>query len=247
MGGVSYYRGVHQECFERIWLSALFYCLLLFLFIFVDNTNRTSMTVPLIGLSRHRIMVDGAGVTTLLAFHGCPLACKYCLNPQTLSPKGVWKTFTMEEMFGIVKKDDLYFRATGGGVTFGGGEPLLYYKEILRFKNLCMDNGKSWKINIESSLNVPSTTVEAIGDIIDHWIVDIKDMNPLIYKAYTGKDNAAVIGNLRYLLCKNARITVRVPLIPDFNAKADVEKSVNALKKMGVTNMDRFSYIIKMH
>ena len=205
------------------------------------------MTVPLIGLSRHRIMVDGAGVTTLLAFHGCPLACKYCLNPQTLSPKGVWKTFTMEEMFGIVKKDDLYFRATGGGVTFGGGEPLLYYKEILRFKNLCMDNGKSWKINIESSLNVPSTTVEAIGDIIDHWIVDIKDMNPLIYKAYTGKDNAAVIGNLRYLLSKNAKITVRVPLIPDFNTDADVENSVNALKKMGVTNMDRFSYIIKMH
>ena len=60
-------------------------------------------------------MVDGAGVTTLVAFHGCPLACKYCLNPQTLSPEGVWKTLTMEGLFGIVKKDDLYFRATGGG------------------------------------------------------------------------------------------------------------------------------------
>lgn len=46
MGGVSYYRGVHQECFERIWLSALFYCLLLFLFIFVDRTNRETHDKP---------------------------------------------------------------------------------------------------------------------------------------------------------------------------------------------------------
>lgn len=72
-------------------------------------------------------------------------------------------------------------------------------------------------------------------------------MNPLIYKAYTGKDNTAVIGNIQYLLQKNAKMTVRVPLIPDFNAEADVEKSVNALKKMGVTDIDRFSYIIKAH
>ena len=49
-------------------------------------------TAVLIGLSRHRINVDGAGVTTLVAFHGCPLNCKYCLNPQALSPEGVWKT-----------------------------------------------------------------------------------------------------------------------------------------------------------
>ena len=43
---VSYDRGVHQECFERIWLSVLFYCLLLFLFIFVDRTNRETHDKP---------------------------------------------------------------------------------------------------------------------------------------------------------------------------------------------------------
>ena len=40
---------------------------------------------PLIGISRLRIRTDGHGVTTLVAFHGCPLRCKYCLNPQGLS------------------------------------------------------------------------------------------------------------------------------------------------------------------
>lgn len=38
--------------------------------------------LPFIGISRHRLATDGEGVTTLAAFHGCPLACRYCLNPQ---------------------------------------------------------------------------------------------------------------------------------------------------------------------
>ena len=162
----------------------------------------------LIGLSRHRIGVDGAGVTTLVAFHGCPLRCKYCLNPKALSLNGVWKRFIPEELYNHVKQDDLYFRATSGGVTFGGGEPLLSCKEILHFHKICRDKGHDWKITIETSLNVPKVFVEVLEGIVDQWIVDIKDMNPEIYRAYTGKDNAQVIINLRHLLSSKAKITV---------------------------------------
>ena len=35
--------------------------------------------VAVIGISRHRLGTDGRGITTLVAFHGCPLRCKYCL------------------------------------------------------------------------------------------------------------------------------------------------------------------------
>ena len=174
-------------------------------------------TAVLIGLSRHRIGVDGAGVTTLVAFHGCPLNCKYCLNPQALSPKGVWKRYTPDELFRVVSKDDLYFRATGGGITFGGGEPLLSCKEIV------------------------------VEKLVNHWIVDIKDMNPETYKAYTGVDNHLVIQNLQHLIEKKAKITVRVPIIPNFNTEADVEKSIEALLKMGITDIERFTYTIKEH
>ena len=202
-------------------------------------------TCHLIGLSRHRIGVDGAGVTTLVAFHGCPLRCKYCLNPKALRPDGVWKRLTPEELYNYVKQDDLYFRATGGGVTFGGGEPLISCKEILHFHKICRDNGHRWKINIETSLNVPQIFVEVLEGVVDHWIVDIKDMNPEIYKAYTGKDNLQVITNLQRLIDRKAKITVRVPLIPAFNTEADVRKSIAILREMGVRDIDRFSYIIK--
>lgn len=204
-------------------------------------------TSALIGLSRHRIGVDGAGVTTLVAFHGCPLNCRYCLNPQALSPDGVWRRFSTEELFDAVAKDDLYFRATDGGVTFGGGEPLLACREIRRFYRLCRSKGKRWKINIETSLNVPDICVDAVADFVDHWIVDIKDMNHEIYKAYTGTDNGLVIDNLRHLIDKKAKITVRVPLIPDYNTEADVERSIETLQEMGITDIDRITYTIKEH
>ena len=204
-------------------------------------------TAVLIGISRHRIGVDGTGVTTLVAFHGCPLNCKYCLNPQALSPEGVWKRFSPEELFRAVSKDDLYFRATGGGVTFGGGEPLISYKEILLFSNICMSHDKKWRINIETSLNVPKRLVEMMKGVVNHWIVDIKDMNPIIYKAYTGKDIGLVIDNLQYLTKNNSKITVRVPHIPGFNTASDVEKSISSLQEMGITDIERFTYIVKQH
>ena len=201
----------------------------------------------LIGISRHRIVVDGSGVTTLVAFHGCPLNCKFCLNPQSLSSDGIWKCLTVEELFDFVKKDDLYFRATGGGITFGGGEPLLAYKQIREFKDLCVERNRNWRINVETSLNIPMDYVEGVADVVNHWIVDIKDMNPVIYKTYTGKDNTQVIQNLQYLIDHKAKVTVRVPLIPEFNTDEDVERSIDILQWMGITDINRFTYITKRH
>ena len=43
------------------------------------------MKTPLIGICRHRLTTDGTGVTTLVAFHGCPLCCRYCLNSQRIT------------------------------------------------------------------------------------------------------------------------------------------------------------------
>ena len=110
-----------------------------------------------------------------------------------------------------------------------------------------MNHGKKWKFNIESSLNVPNVIVEVMEEAIDHWVVDIKDMNPVIYKAYTGKDNDSVIKNLQFLINKNAKITVRVPIISGFNTESDVEKSVLTLQQMGIKDIERFTYTIREH
>ena len=200
-------------------------------------------TAKIFGISRHRLTVDGEGVTTLVAFSGCPLRCKYCLNKASWDmDKG--RDYTPEILFEEVKIDQLYFLATHGGVTFGGGEPLLQVEFIKQFRELC---GPQWQILAETSLNVPFENVQTIDPILDGYIVDIKDMNPEIYQTYTGKDNSVVLTNLEWLLKHGApnRIMVRVPHIPEFNTDEDVAKSKEHLTAMGVKNIDEFNYIIR--
>ena len=200
-------------------------------------------TAKIFGISRHRLTTDGEGVTTLVAFNGCPLRCKYCLNKASWEDeKG--RLYTPELLFEEVKIDQLYFLATHGGVTFGGGEPLLQVEFIKVFRELC---GPQWQIVAETSLNVLFENVETLDAVLDGYIVDIKDMNPEIYKAYTGKDNALMISNLKWLLKTGDpnRNMVRVPHIPEFNTDEDVRRSKEQLTTMGIKNIDEFQYIIR--
>ena len=117
-----------------------------------------------IGIGRNRMATDGVGVTTLAAFWGCPLSCRYCLNPQSLTETAAVRVYTAEALYNLVKIDELYFLATGGGITFGGGEPCLYPDFIQEFRTLC---GTAWNITIETSLNVPLEKVKAVYSAVD--------------------------------------------------------------------------------
>ena len=207
---------------------------------------KNNMTMPVVSLNRHRLKTDGVGVTTLVASYGCPLKCKYCINKRVLSPDILSKCvhMTPEQLYEKLKIDDLYFIATGGGVTFGGGESLLYADFIAAFRKVC---GEKWQITVETSLNVPKENLLTILPVADAFIVDIKDMNPEIYQAYTGRDNDRVIENLKLLIQEKSpeQIRIRVPAIPEFNKKADMEASVHLLQEMGFTDIEVFPYVIR--
>ncbi len=199
------------------------------------------MKAPILGISRHRILTDGDGITTLVAFYGCPLDCRYCVNPQCKHTPAPKDYYTPESLLEAVAADSLYYRATNGGITFGGGEPALQSRFIAEFRRICPPE---WHITLETSLNVPREHIERLLPVVDRWIVDIKDCNDAIYTAYTGKSNAQAMENLSRLLADKSadRITVRVPLIAGYNTKDDVAKSVAELRRMGVSDIEEFAY-----
>ena len=205
---------------------------------------QSEITAPFIAINRHRLTTDGEGVTTLVGFHGCPLHCEYCLNAQCLQADGVWCRLTPGELYSEVEIDDLYFVATGGGICFGGGEPLLRSDFIKAFAGIM---NPEWKLTIETSLNVPLENVKAIASLVQMWYVDIKDMNPDIYKAYGCKENKQVIGNLQWLAANGYadKVIIRLPLIPEYNTDEDRQKSQKELEEMGFTNFDKFNYIVR--
>ena len=205
---------------------------------------QSEITAPFIAINRHRLTTDGEGVTTLVGFHGCPLHCEYCLNAQCLQADGVWCRLTPGELYSEVEIDDLYFVATGGGICFGGGEPLLRSDFIKAFAEIM---NPEWKLTIETSLNVPLENVKAIASSVQMWYVDIKDMNPDIYKAYGCKENKQVISNLQWLAANGYadKVIIRLPLIPEYNTDEDRQQSQQQLEKMGFTNFDKFNYIVR--
>ena len=99
----------------------------------VLTIDKSIKTVPIISISRHRIGIDGKGVNTLVSLQGCELNCQYCINPKCKgSDEGVAR-HSPESLYEAVKIDDAYFHETDGGITFSGGEPLLYSDFIKRF------------------------------------------------------------------------------------------------------------------
>ena len=204
----------------------------------------SSALFPLLGLSRHRMGTDGVGITTLAAAAGCPLHCRWCINRDLLS-KAKAVDVTPEEFLEHVRIDDLYFRATGGGITFGGGEPLLQADFIKEFREICPEE---WTITVETSLFVPRNYLAQVIDAVDLFVVDCKDMNEDIYRKYTGEDLFVMEENLQFLLQRKdaENILVRVPLIPGYNTAEDQKKSAEKLGEMGVKRLDLFEYRTKV-
>lgn len=205
-----------------------------------------SITLPVFSIERHRLLTDGQGVTTLVGAYGCPLQCRYCLNPHAWNPATLERCvhMTPRQLYDRVKTDALYFLATGGGVTFGGGESLLHAAFIAEFRKVC---GPGWHLAAETSLHVPTDHLRRVTDAVDEFIVDIKDMDERIYEAYTGQPQTPLRENLELLASSvpAERVHIRIPRIPDYNAEQNIQASLEWLREQGFTRLEVFDYILR--
>lgn len=194
-------------------------------------------------INRHRFTVDGKGITTLVGLYGCPLRCRYCINKDILSTAR-YREMSPRELAEELMIDYCYFLATGGGVTLGGGESLLYADEIRELRELLPDK---INVNVETSLNVDRRDLECVLDSIDHLIIDIKTLNPAVYENYTGVSPQRTVENLRYLSERKLqrKCTVRIPEIPGFTSEADIEQTKEEILRLGFEDIDAFKYIVR--
>ncbi len=206
--------------------------------------TKTTIKAPIFAVSRLRMNTDGSGITTLVAFIGCPLKCRYCLNPKCHEPIKEGDDIMMltpQGLYDLVKIDNIYFQTTGGGICFGGGEPTMYANFIKAFRQIC---GDKWKITLETSLACSSDDLEMLKDVVDHWIVDVKSMDSAIYERYTGRPSG-VSQNLSRLqkLVPNEKVTIKVPAIPDFNEDRDLDADMELIRQQfGFTDVVKTTY-----
>lgn len=196
----------------------------------------------ILAIDRHRFHTDGKGVTTLVILNGCPLKCRYCINEKLLTDAKTEK-LTVDELIQRLMQDYCYFMATGGGVTFGGGEPLLHYESIMAF--IRQVNGL-FATTIETSLCLDVDVTELLR-AADQFIIDVKSIDNTIYQAYTGLSNRILLSNLEKISMAGLqhKCIVRVPDIKKYTTQKDIDGSVNYVRSLGFEKIDCFPYKVK--
>ena len=196
-----------------------------------------------IGMMKSKI--NGPGKRDFVVLANCPLNCKYCIN--RLDLEGSFTNLSPNELISMIEKDYDLFRKYNSGVTFGGGEALLQYKQILEFDKIFP---KEFTILIETSLNVSPKYFNFFLNNINLerilFLIDIKDINNEIYEKYTGVSNKNVIYNLKLLsgYGYQDKCKIRIPYIKKFNTIKDMKKSREYLYNLGFRDFQEFKYMV---
>ncbi len=129
------------------------------------------------------------------------------------------RTMTVQEIMETVEKDRLFFDQSGGGVTFSGGEPVLQHRFLSALLQACRSVGIHTVV--ETAGNVPGDYLLDILPDTDLFLYDVKGMDEVRHTQTTGVGNRRILENLNLLSEKDARIRVRVPVIPGVNDTAE--------------------------
>ena len=144
--------------------------------------------------------------------------CRECLQCAQVCHYGARKRSgterTTEDVFQDVVKDQVFYETSGGGVTFSGGEPLLWPAFVSELGRRL----KSAGINtaIETCGYFPPQNYAAVEDCIDYILFDLKLMDAEKHQRYCGASNAAVLQNFDRIAARRD-VIVRMPVIPTIN------------------------------
>lgn len=150
-------------------------------------------------------------------------ACGRCTEGCPAQARRIYgKSYTVDRLFEIIQADAVFFAATGGGVTFSGGECMLYPEFLAEVAKRCKKNGIS--VAVDTAGNVPFSHFERVLPYVDLFLYDIKALDSELHRKGTGVENGLILQNLECLRERGKQIIIRTPVIPDFNEGAEVER-----------------------
>lgn len=139
--------------------------------------------------------------------------CVEACPSKALEMIGEW--LTVEQVMNVVQRDLVYYRNSGGGVTFSGGEPTAQPEFLASCLKRCKDMG------IHTALDTCGfakwSIFEEILPYVDLLLYDIKHMDSAKHKQFTGVGNELILENLKRISQRGKPIWVRIALIPGYN------------------------------
>lgn len=169
------------------------------------------------------------------------IACGKCADAcpaNALSVAG--REMSEDDIMKEILKDREYYEKSGGGVTFSGGECLLFPD----FMQAVLKKCKQEKIHtlVESAFNVPWKNIEKVIPYTDMFYIDIKHMDSDVHKECTQCPNNLILENIEKLSRYTKNFLIRIPVIPGVNDDTEnLSATEEFAKKLGVCT-ERLKY-----
>ncbi len=154
-------------------------------------------------------------------------ACVERCVPKAL--ENVGRETTDDDVLRFVLRDRESYRASGGGLTLSGGEPLVQAEFAESLLHAAKVEGLHTAV--ETSGYGPYDAIERLQPLVDLWLYDYKETDPQRHAKYTGVWNTQILANLERLHAAGARLLLRCPMIPDHNARREHLDGIVALAR----------------
>ncbi len=145
---------------------------------------------------------------------GCGQCCAVC---PAGARKKIGADMTVDEVMQVIKRDAVFYRESGGGVTFSGGEPFLQAGFLRQLAAACKCLGLDTAVETSGYFDW-GQAADIVADL-DFIFVDIKHMDNAVHKQLTGAGNEQILANVMRLAALQPTV-VRVPLLADINTDA---------------------------
>lgn len=185
---------------------------------------------------------DGPGIRFLLFMQGCPARCLYCQNPDTWDLRSGFD-MSAEEVFEKVKRCLPYIKASGGGITVSGGEPLLQMEFLIELFRLCKKSGIHTAVDTSAFYNKNNRKLlRELIPLTGLFILDIKAASEALHKKITSRPLGEAAELLSILESGKKPYWLRYVLVPKLN---DSKKEMKALKNIltGLTCCEKFEFL----
>ena len=174
--------------------------------------------------------------------------CGYCTNICPVNAiKRIDREVSVEDIIREVEKDQIFYNASGGGVTLSGGEPLMQGEFAIELlKEL---KGRGFSTCVETSMHCDLDIIKKALNYIDKLFVDIKLLDDEMHRKHVGISNKKILSNFKYLALYVKELEVRIPLIPEITATEknivsirDFVKNINPDIQIELLNYNNLGY-----
>lgn len=182
--------------------------------------------VPVCPVKIHSIDLSGIHqVNRNIDCIGCR-KCEEICPEKALSISG--EVMTISEILEIIEEDRMFYSTSGGGVTVGGGDPLIQHEAVTNLLMACKNEGINTAV--ETSGYARTETLLQIAEFTDLFLYDIKHIDSQKHYELTGVRNDQILKNLKELIHGRYNVKIRMPLLKGLNdSKSDIQGVIDFL------------------